>query len=263
MTPLPNESSLLVNRDNRGVVTLTLNRPGHYNAISEAMLEALEQAIASIEGDDAIRAIVLAANGSAFCTGHDLKEMRSHFDQSYYTQLFHRSSNLMVRLLRLPLPVIAKVQGIATANGCNLVATCDLAIATSDARFGVTGINLGLFCSTPSVGLSRNLSRKAAFEMLVTGRLITADEAQKYGLVNTVVAATGLDQAVDELVSRILRQPATAISIGKRMFYQQLEKNLDDAYDYASNTMACNMMTEDAVEGLTAFIEKRPPAWRQ
>ena len=262
MPPLSPPSTLLVDRDDRGVVRLTLNRPQQYNAMSETMIDALEQAVTEIEHDDNVRVVIITGAGSAFCTGHDFKEMRARPEQSYYSALFHRSSNLMLRLVQLPLPVIAQVHGIAAANGCNLVATCDLAIASTAARFGVTGVNFGLFCSTPSVGLSRNLSRKAAFKMLVTGEMINADEAKACGLINTVVAPTELSAEVDRLTERILSRPASAISIGKRMFYQQIEKTLGDAYAYAAEIMACNMMNEDAVEGIAAFIEKRPARWQ-
>ena len=258
---LKNEPVLLSDtRD--GVVTLTLNRPERYNALNEALLDALSAALDDIVADDSLRVVVLAANGKAFCTGHDFKEMRSNRSESYYRKLFTRSSELMLRLMRLPQPVIAKVQGVATANGCNLVATCDLAVAASDARFAVSGVNFGLFCSTPSVGLARNVSRKRAFEMLVTGDFIDAETAKDYGLVNRVVPADRLDAEVKSIAATICSKSKVAISVGKRMFYAQVEKDVRSAYEFANDVMASNMMTEDAEEGAEAFVEKRPPVWK-
>ncbi len=258
---LKNEPVLL--RDSRdGVVTLTLNRPESYNALNESLLSALATALDEIENDKSLRVVVIAANGKAFCTGHDFKEMRNNRSEAYYRKLFSRSSDLMLRLMRLQQPVIARVQGTATANGCNLVASCDLAVASTEARFAVSGVNFGLFCSTPSVGLSRNVSRKRAFEMLVTGDFIDADTAREYGLVNRVVPADRLDAEVASLADTICSKSRVAIAVGKRMFYAQVEKDLRSAYEFANGVMASNMMTEDAEEGSEAFVDKRRPVWK-
>jgi enoyl-CoA hydratase/carnithine racemase len=250
-------------RETRGsVITLTLNRPKSYNALNEALLGALEAALDDIEQDRSVRVVVVAASGQAFCTGHDFKEMRGNRSEIYYRRLFSRSSELMMRLMRLPQPVIARVHGTAAANGCNLVASCDLAVASTEARFAVSGINYALFCSTPSVGLSRNVSRKRAFELLVTGDFIDAETAKEYGLVNRVVPPERLDAEVDELAAIICSKSRAAVATGKRVFYTQIEKDVLSAYDYTSRVMASNMMTEDAEEGVNAFVQKRPPAWK-
>ncbi len=207
--------------------------------------------------------LVIAAAGKAFCAGHDLKEMRAEPSLAYYQRLFDQCGRMMMSVQKLPIPVIARVQGIATAAGCQLVAMCDLAVASRDARFAVSGINVGLFCSTPSVALSRNLSRKAAFEMLVTGAFISADEALAKGLINRVADATRLDDEVASLVSSIVAKPRVAIRLGKQLFYRQIEAGIEAAYADASQTMACNMMEHSALEGVQAFIEKRPPDWTQ
>lgn len=256
------EPLVLRTRDARGVVTLTLNRPQAFNALSEAMLEALQQALDSVAADDGARVVVLAAAGKAFCAGHDLKEMRADPSLAYYQRLFAQCAQMMLSVQRLPLPVIARVQGIATAAGCQLVAMCDLAVAASDARFAVSGVNLGLFCSTPGVALSRNLQRKAAFEMLVTGEFVSAAQAQQKGLVNRVAAPGQLDAEVESLVASIVAKPRVAVALGKQLFYRQLETGIEAAYDDAAQTMACNMMDASALEGVQAFIEKRPPDWR-
>jgi enoyl-CoA hydratase/carnithine racemase len=247
--------------DKRGVVTLTLNRPQSFNALSEGMLAALQEQIDALAVDASARVVVLAAAGKAFCAGHDLKEMRAQPSLPYYRDLFKRCSRLMLGLMRLPVPVIARVQGIATAAGCQLVAQCDLAVASSAARFAVSGVNLGLFCSTPSVPLSRNLSRKQAFEMLVTGDTIDAQQAQEQGLVNRVVEPERLDAEVERLAASILAKPRIAVAMGKTLFYRQVEIGLEDAYEAAGETMACNMMEAQALEGVQAFIEKRAPRW--
>ena len=252
---------VLVQRDARGVVTLTLNRPAAFNALSEGMLDALQGELDALAGDESLRAVVLAGAGKAFCAGHDLKEMRASPTLEYYRALFDRCSRVMLAVQRLPVPVIARVHGTATAAGCQLVAMCDLAVASRDARFAVSGVNLGLFCSTPSVALSRNLGRKAAFEMLVTGDFISADEAGARGLVNRVAAPDELDAEVERLVASIVAKPRAAIALGKGLFYRQLEAGIAAAYDDAGRTMACNMMDEAALEGVQAFIEKRKPAW--
>lgn len=252
---------LLHDRDSRGVVTLTLNRPRAFNALSEAMLAALSRTFAGLAADETVRAVVLGASGKAFCAGHDLKEMRSAPSLDYYQRLFAECTEVMLAIQRLPVPVIARVHGIATAAGCQLVAMCDLAVADRDARFAVSGINVGLFCATPSVALSRNVGRKAAFEMLVTGDFVSADEARALGLVNRVVAPEGLDDEVEAMVARIVAKPHVAVAMGKALFYRQIEAGIEAAYADAAASMACNMMDSTALEGVQAFIEKRPPDW--
>ena len=248
-------------RDGRGVVTLTLDRPASFNALSAGMLAALQGELDRIAVDEAARVVVLGAAGKAFCAGHDLKEMRAEPSQAYYEMLFAQCARVMLAIQRLPVPVIARVQGIATAAGCQLVAACDLAVAVSTARFAVSGVNLGLFCSSPSVALSRNLLRKPAFEMLVTGDFISADEAKARGLVNRVVGTDALDAEVESLVASIVAKPRVAIAMGKRLFYRQLESGVDAAYEEAGKTMACNMMDAATLEGVQAFIDKRKPDW--
>jgi enoyl-CoA hydratase/carnithine racemase len=259
MTDLSNQPLLLEERDARGVYTLTLNRPQAFNALSEAMLTALQGALDRIAADDDARAVVIAAQGKAFCAGHDLKEMRAAPSRDYYERLFAQCGRMMMSIQRLPVPVIARVQGIATAAGCQLVAMCDLAVASSEARFAVSGINVGLFCATPSVPLSRNLARKPAFEMLVTGEFIDAAEARARGLVNRVAAPAAVDAEVESLVASIVAKPRAALVLGKQLFYRQLETGIAAAYDDAAATMACNMMDASALEGVQAFIDKRPP----
>ncbi|MEO8279177.1 MAG: enoyl-CoA hydratase [Ideonella sp.] len=256
-----NNTLVLREQDAQGVVTLTLNRPDAFNALSEAMLAALRAQFASIADDESVRVVILAANGRAFCAGHDLKEMRAEPSMNYYRRLFADCAQTMLAIQRLPVPVIAKVQGVATAAGCQLVATCDLAVAASHARFAVSGVNLGLFCSTPSVALSRNLGRKAAFEMLVTGDFIDAEQARVKGLINRVVDAADLDSATAALAASICAKPRAAVAIGKALFYRQLEEGIAAAYEDAGTAMACNMMDESALEGVQAFIEKRKPLW--
>jgi enoyl-CoA hydratase/carnithine racemase len=258
---MSNEPLVLRQADARGVVTLTLNRPAAFNALSEALLDALQAALDGVAADDSARVVVIAAAGRAFCAGHDLKEMRAAPSQDYYERLFAQCGRMMMTIQRLPVPVVARVQGIATAAGCQLVAMCDLAVAAADARFAVSGVNLGLFCSTPSVALSRNLSRKAAFEMLVTGEFIGAQEAREKGLVNRVAAPEALDAEVERLVASIVAKPRVAVAMGKQLFYRQLETGIAAAYQDAQHTMACNMMDASALEGVQAFIDKRPPAW--
>jgi enoyl-CoA hydratase/carnithine racemase len=248
-------------RDARGVVTLMLNRPQAFNALSEALLAALQRELDALEADEGARVVVLAGAGKAFCAGHDLREMRAQPSLDYYQRLFAQCARMMLTLRRLPIPVIARVHGIATAAGCQLVAQCDLAVAAREARFAVSGVNLGLFCSSPSVPLSRNVPLKQAFEMLVTGDFIDAAEARARGLINRVVAAETLDAEVDSLVTGILRKPRVAIALGKELFYRQSELGIAAAYDAASRAMACNMMDETALEGVQAFIEKRAPRW--
>lgn len=256
------EEPILRREDRDGITTLTLNRPKQYNALSEAMLAALQAELDEIASNEAVRVVVLAAAGKAFCAGHDLKEMRSKPDQAYYKELFKQCSHMMLSLNRLPQPVIARVQGLATAAGCQLVATCDLAVAVESARFATSGINVGLFCSTPAVAVSRNAPRKQALEMLLTGDFIDAQTALQWGLVNRVVPAEALDKTVEALARKIVSKSAVAVKTGKQMFYRQLGLDLADAYDYAAEVMACDMMSENAAEGIDAFIQKRQPAWR-
>jgi enoyl-CoA hydratase/carnithine racemase len=256
------EGELLHTRDARGVHVLTLNSPGTFNALGESMLDALQQAIDRVAADEAARAVVLAAEGKAFCAGHNLKEMKARPELAYYQQLFARCTRMMMALRRLPVPVIARVQGLATAAGCQLVAQCDLAVAVETARFGVNGIDVGLFCATPSVPLSRNMQPKQAMEMLVTGGFIDAAEAQRRALVNRVVAPAQLDAEVESLVQSILGKPRLALAMGKQLFYQQAEMGIEAAYQLAGQTMACNMIDEVAQEGVQAFIDKRSPSWR-
>jgi len=250
--------------DTRGVVTLTLDRPQSFNALSEGMLAELQSALDAVAGDETTRAVVIAASGKAFCAGHDLKEMRADPSKAYYEQLFAQCARMMLTIRRLPVPVIARVQGIATAAGCQLVAACDLAVAAAEARFAVSGVNLGLFCSSPSVALSRNVTRKAAFEMLVTGEFVTAWRALELGLVNRVVesdAPEALDAAVEALVAAIVAKPRVAVAMGKQLFHRQLEERETAAYEDAVRTMAANMMDASALEGVQAFIDKRKPRW--
>ena len=249
-------------RDARDVVTLTLNRPQAFNALSQAMLGQLQAELDAIASDESVRVVVISAKGKAFCAGHDLKEMRADPSLEYYERLFTQCSDLMLTIQRLPVPVIARVEGIATAAGCQLVAMCDLAVASSTARFAVSGVNVGLFCSTPGVALSRNILRKPAFEMLVTGEFIGAGEAKARGLVNRVAEPEQLDSELEKLVAAILSKPRVAVAMGKEFFYRQAELGIEAAYKAASQTMACNMMEEAALEGVQAFIEKRPPHWK-
>ncbi len=252
-----NDNILLVAKQD-GIATLTLNRPDKFNALSEALLDQLLIELKSINNDQSIAVVVIAANGRAFCAGHDLRQMRSNHSGDYYRTLFANCSEMMQMISSLPQPVIAKVNGMATAAGCQLVATCDLAIACDTAQFGVTGINLGLFCSTPSVALSRNVSKKKALELLLTGDFIDAATAVEYGLINHSVAEQDLDTAVDEMARKISAKPNAALRVGKKLFYDQLPKPLPDAYELAAEVMASNMMDPETVENVDAFLEKRP-----
>ena len=256
-----NVTPLVLQQQKGSVAYLTLNRPAQYNALSEEMLAAVEAALNKIAGDPATRVVVLGGAGKAFCAGHDLKQMRSKPSVDYYRRLFADCSRLMMRIQSLPQPVIARVHGIATAAGCQLVATCDIAIAADDARFAVSGINVGLFCATPSVALSRNVGRKAAFEMLVTGEMIDAATAAQRGLINRCVPADRLDHEVSRIAAAIAAKPPSAVAAGKALFYRQLESSLGPAYELAGEVMACNMIDSSAQEGVAAFIEKRPPNW--
>ena len=253
---------VLLRSDDEGIVTLTLNRPEKFNALSEALLARIQHELDEIASDDTLRVVVIAANGKAFSAGHDLKEMRASDDREHHRALFDRCGRMMVSINRLPQPVIAQVNGIATAAGCQLVANCDLAVAADDARFAVSGINFGLFCSTPAVPLSRNVPRKHAMEMLLTGDFISAEQARDFGLVNEVVPAAELESATRALAAKITAKSAHSIRLGKDMFYRQLSMDLAEAYAYASERMACNMDSQDAREGIDAFIEKRRPEWK-
>jgi enoyl-CoA hydratase/carnithine racemase len=253
--------AVLVQRDARGVFTLTLNRPESFNSLSEEMLAALQAAIATVAQDEGARVVVLAAAGKAFCPGHNLKEMSAKADLAYYQALFNQCSRVMLALQNLPVPVIAKVQGIATAAGCQLVAQCDMAVAVSTARFATSVINYGLFCATPSVPVVRNMGAKQAFEMLMTGDFMSAPEAKVQGLINRVVDAPGLDAEVEKLVASIVAKPRVAVTMGKALFYQQREVGIAAAYQLAAQTMAVNMMDASAQEGFLAFVEKRQPDW--
>ena len=259
---MANAGDVLLAERSGGVVTLTLDRPDQFNALSEELLDALQDALAGIARDEDARCVVLAANGRAFCAGHDLKQMRSKPDHGYYRQLFQQCGQVMQSIVSLPVPVIARVHGTATAAGCQLVASCDLAVAADAARFAVSGINVGLFCSTPAVALTRNVAAKKAFEMLVTGEFISAQDARDNGLVNHVVPLDELDAKVAELVSAICAKSPLAVRTGKSMFQRQRGMQLADAYDYAAGVMAQNRMAEDVAEGIDAFMQKRHPVWK-
>jgi enoyl-CoA hydratase/carnithine racemase len=256
------DGAVLYQRNEHGVVTLTMNRPANFNALSEEMLAALQAGLDRVAADGTARAVVLAGAGKAFCPGHNLKEMIEQPSLAYYQQLFAQCSRVMLTILKLPVPVIARVHGIATAAGCQLVAQCDLAVASTEARFAVSGVNYGLFCSTPSVPLLRNIAPKQAMEMLVTGDFISAQQALERGLVNRAVPPEQLDEAVENLVTSILQKPRAAIAMGKELFYRQREMGMAAAYQLANQTMAVNMMDSCAQEGFTAFTEKRKPVWK-
>ncbi len=255
------EQYVLTARDERGVATLTLNRPQQFNALSREMMAALQTEFEALDGDESVRVVLIGAQGRAFCPGHDLKQMKANPSLEYYQALFAQCTKLMMTIQRLHAPVIARVHGIATAAGCQLVAMCDLAVASADARFAVSGINVGLFCSTPGVALSRNVGRKQAFEMLVTGDFIDAATARERGLVNRVVPADQLHAEIEKVIASILSKPGSAVAMGKDLFYRQLETGIEAAYQMAGQTMACNMIDESAQEGVQAFMEKRVPKW--
>jgi len=244
------------------VCTITMNRADRFNALSTSMIAALDEALEAIGRDGSVRVIVLAGAGRAFCAGHDLTEMRAHIDEAWQRTLFDRCTAMMTRMTQLPQPVIARVQGPAAAAGCQLVSMCDLAVAADHAKFGLSGINAGIFCTTPSVGVARNVPRKRAMELLLTGELIDAHTASAWGLVNRVVPAGELDAAVDALAQSIARKSGAAVAMGKRAFYAQVEQTMASAYEIAGRTMACNMLDPDAAEGIDAFLAKRPPKFR-
>lgn len=258
-----NDSSapVLHTRDDRGVNWLTLNRPAAFNTLSEEMLAALQAALEAVAADSGARIVVLAAEGKAFCAGHNLKEMRAQPELAHYQKLFAQCTRMMLAIQALPVPVLARVQGVATAAGCQLVAQCDLAVAVSTASFGVNGIDVGLFCATPSVPLVRNIPAKQAMEMLLTGGFVSAEEARVRGLVNRVVAPEALDAEIEQMLQAILAKPREAIAMGKALFYRQRETGIEAAYQLAGQTMACNMVHPVAQEGVQAFIDKRKPQW--
>ena len=257
------EEPVLLRRDEGGVATLTLNRPGQFNSLSDALLDELQAALDAIALDKSVRVVVLAGAGRAFCAGHDLKEMRANPSKEYQQALFRKCGRMMMKLIELPQPVIARVHGMAVAAGCQLVAMCDLAVAAAEVKFGVSGVNLGLFCTTPGVALARNLQRKKAYEMLVTGEFIDAATACDWGLVNRVAPAAELDAEVSKLSDMILAKSPVAVAMGKETFYRQIEMGMEAAYQLAAETMSCNMMAEDAREGIDAFIAKQPmPDWK-
>ena len=262
---MPDSSStpnLLLRTDKDGVATVTLNRPAARNALSVGLMRALQDELTALRDDPAIKAIVIAGAGPAFCAGHDLKEIRANPDPASYKALFEQCSTLMKTIVRLPKPVIARVHGIATAAGCQLVATCDLAVAADTARFATPGVNIGLFCSTPMVALTRAVGRKVAMEMLLTGDMVDAPTAKAIGLVNRVVPEAALADAAQTLAAQIASKSPLTLAIGKEAFYNQADMNLDDAYDFASQAMTRNMLARDAEEGIDAFIEKRKPSWK-
>ncbi|MFT5721580.1 MAG: enoyl-CoA hydratase/carnithine racemase [Motiliproteus sp.] len=261
MKDIQSKGDVLLREDKEGAVYLTLNRPERFNTLSEALLTALQAELDAIAVDPAVRSVVIAASGTGFCAGHDLREMRAHPDHGYYQALFRRCGQVMQSIVALPVPVIAKVQGMATAAGCQLVASCDLAIAARSASFGVSGINVGLFCSTPAVALSRNITPKRAFDMLVSGHFIDADTALEWGLLSDVADDVELDARVAAKVAQILSKSPAAVRFGKSMFHPQRQMPLAEAYEFAGKVMAENMMSADAGEGIDAFLGKREPQW--
>ncbi len=266
MTEDRNNDILLRQTDN-GVAYLTLNNPDRLNALSEQMIEKLQASLSLVSKDRSVRCVVIRARGRAFCAGHDLKQLtvaRRTNDNGagYFRHVFDRCSRMMQTIKSMPQPVIAQVQGTAVAAGCQLVATADMAVATTTARFGVNGVNIGLFCSTPMVALTRNISHKHAFEMLTTGRLISAERACEIGLVNEVVAEDAVEGHVRELAELVASKLSAAVKVGKRAFYEQAEMTLAGAYEYAGDVMVENMLYDETAEGISAFLEKRTPRWR-
>jgi enoyl-CoA hydratase/carnithine racemase len=261
--PSDNQESLVIIEDiETGIKAITLNRPDQFNALCDTLLSSLQSIFDRLVDDSETKVVILKGAGRAFCAGHDLKEMRDNPNLDYQRDLFKRCSNLMLSITQLPQPIIAQVQGIATAAGCQLVATCDLAVASTKARFAVSGVNLGLFCSTPGVALARNLPRKRALEMLMTGDFIDAPTAERWNLINRAVEEEELDETVMALARKIASKPKSTLSYGKKAFYQQIDQTLMTAYERAGEVMACNMMDPEAIEGIDAFIEKRDPEWK-
>ncbi len=261
-TTIGTTEPILLRHDSDSITTLTLNRPAARNALSTGLMTALQAALDAIAGDPAVKVVVIRGSGTAFCAGHDLREIRATPTPAAYEALFAQCSRLMQSLVRLPQPVIAAVNGVASAAGCQLVATCDLAVAAESARFATPGVHIGLFCSTPMVALSRNVGRKHAMEMLLTGEMVDAYGALRFGLVNRAVPDAELDEAVGKLAAVIASKSALTLRIGKEAFYRQLEQDLAGAYDYASEVMTRNMLARDAEEGIDAFLAKRPPVWQ-
>jgi len=261
MNTCQSNENILLRNDLDGAVFLSLNRPDKLNTLSEAMLNALQHELDDIANDSTVQCVVISAEGRGFCAGHDLQEMRSHPEHNYYQELFHLCGKVMQSIVNLPVPVVAKVGGIAAAAGCQLVSSCDLVIAARSAKFSVPGINVGLFCSTPAVAISRNISPKRAFDLLLTGDAIDAETALSWGLVSSVVEDSELDNAVAAKVNKILSKSPSAVRYGKSMFHPQRQMSLSDAYNFAGNVMAENMMSNDAGEGIDAFLAKRTPIW--
>ena len=253
---------MLLRSDDGGVTTLTLNRPQARNALSRAMIGAIQDQLDSIAADTSVRVVIISANGPGFCAGHDMRELVSNRTPEFYDEIFHACGRMMTSIMQLPQPVIARVQGVATAAGCQMVATCDLAVTVDTAHFATPGVHIGLFCSTPMVALSRNIGRKQAMEMLVLGDPLPAAKALEYGLVNRVVPEGDLDSTIKEMTDKILDKSGYTIKVGKEAFYRQLETGVEDAYAYTAKVMAENMMSHDAQEGVGAFVEKRKPVWR-
>ena len=259
---LETDIELLIRNDRDAVATLTLNRPTARNALTRALMTELQDQLDRIAGDEGIKAVIIGGAGPAFCAGHDLKEIRTNNRREIFESLFAQCGKLMTSIVRLPKPVIARVHGIATAAGCQLVASCDLAVASTEAHFATPGVNIGLFCSTPMVAVSRTVSRKQTMEMLLTGTQITAERARELGLINRVVAPEALDTETQELARSIANKSPLTVKIGKEAFYRQLEMDLDAAYAYTSEVMTENMMASDAREGIDAFMQKREPVWK-
>src|SRR5258705_12847949 len=259
--PVTADNRMLLRNDAGGVATLTLNRPKQLNALSMDMLDALQAALDDVAGDPSIRVVVMAANGKAFCPGHDLKEMLANRTKSFVGSLFDKCCNVMMSITRMPQPVIARVHGIATAAGCQLVGACDLAVASTDARFATSGVNFGLFCATPGVAVSRNVSRKQAMEMLMTGEFIDAATALQWGLINRIAPPAELDHAVGELADLLLSKPSAVLAAGKKFFYRQIEMDMGPAYKLATEVITNNMLGQDALEGVNSFVEKRQHKW--
>ena len=253
---------VLLRTDAGGVTTLTLNRPDARNALSMALLQLLQEELDALVDDKSARVVVFAAAGTAFCAGHDMRELRAKPNEAYYRKTFAASSRIMKSITRLPQPTIARVHGTATAAGCQLVASCDLAVASSDAFFATPGVHIGLFCSTPMVPISRLIGRKAMMEMLMLGEPVDAEEAHRLGLVNRVVENDALDATVSDMATKIVDKSPLTLEMGKQAFYQQVDMALDDAYDYCSEVMTRNMLAHDAEEGIDAFLEKRRPKWQ-
>jgi enoyl-CoA hydratase/carnithine racemase len=253
---------MILRRREGAVETIVMNRPAQYNSIPAAMIGEMKVALDDIANDETVRAVVLAGAGKTFCAGHDLKEMMSNRTYDFTQELFDRCCDMMMTIQRMPQPVIARVHGMATAAGCQLVAMCDLAVAAESATFATSGITLGLFCTTPGVAVARNLLRKNALEMLLTGEFIDARKALAWGLVNRVAPDAELDAELERLVNAIISNPGEAVALGKKVFYQQIEMPIEKAYGVATDAMACNMMMDDTAEGVGAFIAKRKPSWK-